>query len=1235
MELAVTLSLRRPLAGLLALVLGVPVVAGLVAAAPAPATAGGPPAGFTEQIVMTGLTNPTKLVFAPDGRVLVAQKNGIIKIFDSLSDTTPTTLADLRTNVYSYGDFGILGMAVPPDFPANPYVYVAYTYDGVIGGSAPTYNDKCPSLGDCLVSNRVSRLRVAGDVMTGNEQVLLHDWCTQYETHAIGDVAFGPDGKLYVSGGDGASPSFPDWGQRGTVTNACGDPGAPIGGAMTPPTAEGGALRSQDVRTPGDPTGLNGTFIRVDPVTGAAPPDNPMADSADPNTRRILAYGLRNPYKWTFRPGTEEVWFGDVGWRLWEEINRLADPLDGPVENFGWPCYEADIKQNGYNSPDLDLCESLYAEGPSAVVAPQFAYHHANAVVAGDGCPTGGSSPSALAFYPPSGGSYPSTYNGALFWGDYARQCIWAMLPGAGGVPDSDHVVAFTSAAATPVDMQIGPDKRLYYVDHGGGTIRRFDYDSANQPPVAAATATPSAGNAPLTVAFDASASTDGDPGEVLSYQWDFTDDGTWDASGVTASHTYTTTGTYRARLRVSDLAGASSEKTLQILVGTGAPTAVIDTPAADLSFKVGDTVTFSGHATDPQDGTLPAANLSWRVTLEHCYAADNCHTHAVEDWEGVASGSFVAPDHEYPSYLNLELTATDSGGLTHTTVRRLDPRAVELAFHSNPPGLQLSVNGTMVTTPATQTVLVGSTNTISAPTQSGYSFSSWSDGGAATHVITAPESPRTYTATYTGSGGGDDGYEMDVATGQPYVAAGGTTLPLAGDDDKTKVSLPFAFPFFGAPQSGAWITTNGFISFADPGNAGLIAENTPLPNGNAPNAAIYPFWDDLVLRADSAVRTEATGTAPNRRFVVEWDNVGHYGSSSARLSVSAVLHESGRIDFTYANLNTAREYGNSATVGIENVAGSAALTYSFNEAKLANGKRITFTPSGGAGPVEPEEPTTGTLRGTVTNAGTGQPIAGATVTLTPGGASATTAANGSYQFGAVAPGTYGVAGAAAGGLSASKTATVSAGNTTTVNLALSSGTPPPTGGYTKTTEQREYVPATGGTVLALTGDDAVEQISLPFPVPFYGQNRSTAWVSTNGFLSFADPVGAQPENVAIPATAVPNAGVYPFWDDLVMRADSEIRTKVVGSAPNRQMVVEWHNIGQYGSSSARVTFQVALHENGDIVFNYRDLAATKTREKGDSATVGLENPLGTAAVQHSYNTPALADNQAIRFEPN
>ena len=118
---------------------------------------------------------------------------------------------------------------------------------------------------------------------------------------------------------------------------------------MTPPTAEGGALRSQDIRTSGDPTGLDGAILRVNPRPGAAHAGQPERGSSDPNARRIIAYGMRNPFRFAVRPGTSEHLVGDVGWNTWEEIDRLPSPA-APVENFGWPCYEGAGRQAAYDA---------------------------------------------------------------------------------------------------------------------------------------------------------------------------------------------------------------------------------------------------------------------------------------------------------------------------------------------------------------------------------------------------------------------------------------------------------------------------------------------------------------------------------------------------------------------------------------------------------------------------------------------------------------------------------------------------------------------------------------------------------------------------------------------------------------------------------------------------------------------------------------------------------------------
>ena len=248
---------------------------GLTARADA-ARAGTVPAGFTDSVAISGLTDPTAVRFARDGRVFVAEKSGLIKVFDGVSDPTPTVFADLRTNVHDFWDRGLLGLALDPAFPAKPYVYVLYTYDHVLGSPAPpprwgtpgASSDSCPSppgptADGCVVSGRLSRLQANGNVMSGSEQVLIEDWCQQYPSHAGGGMGFGADGYLYFTGGDGAAWHFADYGQDGNPVNPCGDTPGGVGSAQSPPTAQGGRLRVQDLRTPGDPVTMSGSLIRI------------------------------------------------------------------------------------------------------------------------------------------------------------------------------------------------------------------------------------------------------------------------------------------------------------------------------------------------------------------------------------------------------------------------------------------------------------------------------------------------------------------------------------------------------------------------------------------------------------------------------------------------------------------------------------------------------------------------------------------------------------------------------------------------------------------------------------------------------------------------------------------------------------------------------------------------------------------------------------------------------------
>ncbi len=711
--------------------------------------------GFQDTIALTGLTRPTTLRFSPDGRVFVAEKGGTIRVFDSLSDTTPTTFANLIPKVHDFWDRGLLGMALDPSFPAKPFVYVAYTHDAPIGGAAPRWGDTCPTppgptTDGCVVSGRLSRLQAIGDA-AGPEQVLIEDWCQQHPSHSVGDIEFGEDGALYMTGGDGASFNFVDYGQTGTPKNPCGDPVVPPGGTPAPPGAEGGALRSQDVRTTGDPTSLDGALIRVNPDTGEAMPDNPLSASSDLDARRILAHGFRNPFRLAIRPGTNEPFVGDVGWNSWEEINRVLRP-PGTVDNFGWPCLEGNGRQGGYDGADLSLCESLYTANTAR--SPFFRYAHSDKVFPEESCPTGSSSISGLAFTPPEN-TLPAEFQGALFFSDYSRTCIWVMERTTGPLPDPARVRTFRAGAAWPVDLQFGPGGDLFYPDAANGTIRRIHYTAGNQAPRPVASATPTSGGVPLDVSFSGAQSSDPDPSDTLSYAWDFDGDGEYDdASTSDAQFTYNQPGSYLAGLKVTDDHGASATDAVAIRAGNTPPTATIIEPSTGLTWKVGDPIGFRGSATDAQDGTLAPSRLDWTVVLHHC--PSNCHEHTVETFPGVDRGTVIGPDHEYPSYAELRLTATDSGGLKDTRSIRLDPKTVVLSLRSQPSGLALSFNDSTPNpkTPFNRTVIQGSVNGLAAPTPQTlgvftYDFASWSDGLARIHDILA-DTDRTLTATFT-----------------------------------------------------------------------------------------------------------------------------------------------------------------------------------------------------------------------------------------------------------------------------------------------------------------------------------------------------------------------------------------------------------------------------------------------------------------------------------------------------
>ena len=749
----------------------------LAASAPA-ALAAELPEGFQDTIAIDNLSSPTAVRFAPDGQVFVAQKSGRILRFDSVDDDNPKLFADLRKQVYDNGDRGLLGLAVDPQYPTRPYVYALYTFDHVLGedapgsfprwGKGPNYDgDPCPMSGSpgvdaCPVSGRLTRLTAEGGG-AGTEKVLIEDWCQQDSSHSIGGLQFGPEEALFASGGEGASFIEPDYGQYGWPhKNQCGDP--PGGEGLELPTAEGGSLRSQDLFTPypADPTGLAGTVIRVDPDTGAGLPGNPRYSSLDANERRIIAYGFRNPFRFAIDADREEIFINNVGNGTDEEIDRVGLIPSAPY-NSGWPCYEGDHRNPDFNNLNIDLCEDLYAQ-PGAASPPFYSYRHDEGAVPGDPCPGwSGSAITGSAIYP--GGTFPEEYDGALFFADAVRGCIYVIAPsGPGEGPDPATARTFLAdgGAYTGADIEIGPDGNLYYLSlFADEAVHRITYDPTV--PVAKLSADKEWGALPLEVAFDASDSVD-PGGNGLSYSWDLDGNGSFETDGGAAqTRTYTTAVNRTISVRVENLAGETSTDKITIYPGDSPPAVSIDSPAASLTWGVGQQIGFSGSAVaDSGQGAAiapdgPGASLeglSWRTKILHCPADEaNCHAHPLPDFNETAGGTLTAPDHNLPSRLRFELTATDSRGLSATKTVEINPRAATLTAVSNPPGATLGIGAKTGSGPLSLTLIEGASATISAPQTLAvggvnYEFDSWSDGGPRVHSVLAVSS-TDYTATY------------------------------------------------------------------------------------------------------------------------------------------------------------------------------------------------------------------------------------------------------------------------------------------------------------------------------------------------------------------------------------------------------------------------------------------------------------------------------------------------------
>jgi glucose/arabinose dehydrogenase len=351
------------------------------------------PSGYTWEKVVSGLTSPVGIMNAGDGsgRLFVLEQAGKIRVIQD-GKLLDKPFLDITDRVGSNGnERGLLGLAFHPDYSQNGYFYVNYT--------------------DTKGDTHIARFRVSADpnVADPSTETLLIFQKQPYANHNGGEVTFGPDGYLYLGLGDGGSA------------------GDPNGNGQSTDTLLGKILRIDVNQSQGD-------------QAYGIPPDNPFASGG--GKPEIWAYGLRNPWRFSFDRLTGDLYIADVGQNQWEEIDFAPGGTPGG-QNYGWNYREGAHDYQGTPPSGLPLVE------------PVAEYYHDK------GCSvTGG--------YVYRGMNLPE-WHGVYFYGDFCSGTIWGLLRGADGSWKSDSLFD-TSYSIT----SFGEDENgeIYLVDRSGSILR-------------------------------------------------------------------------------------------------------------------------------------------------------------------------------------------------------------------------------------------------------------------------------------------------------------------------------------------------------------------------------------------------------------------------------------------------------------------------------------------------------------------------------------------------------------------------------------------------------------------------------------------------------------------------------------------------------------------------------------------------------------------------------------------
>lgn len=650
------------------------------------------PDGFEDVVLASRLDTPTAVGWAPDGRMFVTEKAGVLKVVTPARAPEATTVLDISDQVNGYGDRGLLGLAVARDFARTGHVYLVYTYE----------LDRMRQ--DGRKTARVTRVTVRPDnSVAGRERVILgragERPCRRLSntrdcipadapTHTIGTVRADPDGTLWVGSGESTAYDI-------SYLN--------VFDAYREDTFAGKLIHVD----------RNGRGLSGHPF---CPRDRDLTHVCT----KLHAKGFRNPFRFTLNGSTPVV--GDVGLADREEIDLVR-----PGGNYGWPCFEGTIRTPAFSQHPR--CRPWYARGGTrrAPASPVHDY---------PGNP-GGVIPGPIF----SGAAWPEAYRGRLFFTDYARRFISLLDLGTG------TVTPFGSDVAHAVALEQSPDGHLAYVDIATGEVREIRWSPDNRAPLAAAAASRSSGALPLVIRFSAARSRDPE-GAPLSYRWSFGDGA--EADGRDVEHVYTRAGNFMVRLTVTDPAGRQAVALIPVSPGNSEPSVALARPAAGSLYTAGGRMALRARASDAEDGRLPGRAITWEAALVH-----RGHEHfLLAGLRGADAGFRVPADHSADSFFRVTVTARDSGGLETARTVTVRPRTAAARVGSSPRGAPVTFAERADAAPVTSTEAVGYQTAVSAARSFArggvrYRFTGWSDGGRRAHVVTVPRDGLRLLARY------------------------------------------------------------------------------------------------------------------------------------------------------------------------------------------------------------------------------------------------------------------------------------------------------------------------------------------------------------------------------------------------------------------------------------------------------------------------------------------------------